>query len=297
MNIKCKRSLLIVVTGVFTLSGCVSGTVTEQESNSHSLIAGSNYPMNQPVVKKVVVVGEATKTVDEINEIALMNHPLETLSENNEFVPVPTVAKEQQIITSIDSSKTFKFSLLKGESYKSALYRWLNHLGYKKIGLLLNDEYEYKINDISDRDMIMTTTANKAMNYLVDAVNKSELTENQEKKLSLKDYTTNPDENLHVEFNGDDEAIITTSQLPVTMFEVKRGDVLTNYLRLGNDYGWNVNTDFYLASNYEVPFDFLVVTEEGNVQSALEQFLEAYPGLTAGTYEAKREIYIQSVER
>lgn len=293
-----KRSLLIAVTSALTISGCSS-----TNPNESSLSAENNYPMNQPRVNEVVVIGGASKTVKELKDIAIQkNGPLNTLSASTlaiDSIPeaIPTVAKELQIITSIDSSKTFDFSLLKGESYKSALYRWLNNLGYTKIGTLLNEEYQIKINERSDRDLIMTTTANKAINYLINAIDKVELTEKQEKTLSLHDFTHNDDEKFHVEFTGNQEVVLTTSQLPMSMFEAKRGDLLTNYLRLGAKYGWNVHKDFYLASNYEIPFDFLVVTEEGNIKSALEQLLTAYPGLTAGIYEPKREIYIESVEQ
>lgn len=299
-----KNLLLVAITSALAITGCAS---TPVETTDHL----DARPMNQPKVHKVVAIGAASKTVQEqAGQTAAKNTKVSVKQKKSNVTTNKTekkdktvvravakpVLKEQQVFTSINSDKIYDLTLMKGETYKSAIYRWFNYLGYKKIGTLLNEELTMKINAASDRDLRLKTTANKAVQYLIDAINNVELTEEQDKKLSLHNFVSNPDEKIHIEFTGEHEVVITTSQLPMAMFEVKKGDLLTNYLRLGAKYDWNVQKDFFLASNYEVPFDYIIVTEKGNINSALEQLLDSYPGLIAGTYEAKREIYIESVE-
>ncbi|MBD0788057.1 hypothetical protein HUO09_17015 [Vibrio sp. Y2-5] len=285
--IQWNKTSVVLAAAAIALAGC---STTQSQVDADVSAPETNTPLNQPKVDDVV---EVSKVSTELAPAHDTTPKLNTTSlEQN-----ANTKHLEHVFESTDTSQVTTYTLMKGESYKNAIYRWLSKEGYTSIGLLLNEDYLYRLQAKVTKNQIFNSNFDDAISNLIQALNNVELTESQQDKLELHDFSEGPGEHFHLAKVGDHKVIITTSALPVTMFEVKKGDVLTNYLRLGNHYNWNVSPDFYLAANYKVPFDFNIVTERDNVKLALQQFLEQYPALTGSVYASKRQIFIESAEK
>lgn len=235
----------------------------------------------------------ASKTIVKSSETRIL--PIEAPPARSIEVAEPI--QENNIITSVEEVDVHTYVMIKGETYKAALYRWLNDENYKKIGELLDEEHSWRLSQKIDQDHVITSTFDKAIDHIVEQLSHKAMP----KETGILDAgfepleNTPPEENftLRIEVDKQDKtAIITSSILPVTMFEVQKGDLLTNYLRIAHHYKWEADEEFYLTSNYPVPFNYLVVTEAGNFRSALQKFLKPYPKVKASLYHPKRQIFI-----
>lgn len=311
MNHQLNR-ISIAITCALVLSSC--SNLEGNESKEQSVASSVNLPLNQPKVVSVVELNSSIELTPVIDTTSSANQSLNnevdlSLSNTNTLGDKSndnsTVAKSTKttlktpthVFSSQDSSYIAEFVLLKGETYKNTLYRWLADEGYEQVGFLLNESYQFKLDSRVEKNESFQSTLKDAMKHLIEKVDSAELSEDEENTLELHDFKHEDGEYLHLDFPKDKQVIVTTSTLPLTMFTVEQGDVKTNYIRLGNHYGWKVNPDFYLAPNYEVPFSFNIVTEKGNVKDALNQLLAPYPGLTGGTYSSNRQIFIESAEQ
>ncbi|MDN2483965.1 hypothetical protein [Vibrio agarivorans] len=214
-------------------------------------------------------------------------------------VSVAMPAQEpQEIFTSYGESDVNDYILIRGEKYEATLMRWLHAEGYTKVGKLLDDEYQWKMEQVVERDEMLTTTFDEALRVIKDRISANVEPE------STDLYDTGPDPlpvvdpiaTSRLSFNLDrelNEAIISSSILPTTMFVVERGDLMTNYLRLAAHYNWEAEPDFFLSPNYETPFNYIIVTEKQNVRSAFQHLLKPYPNLKAGLYRPSRQVFIE----
>lgn len=311
MNHQSNRISIAIACAV-ALSSCstLEGTESAEQLDASTM----NLPLNQPAVISVVELNSnieltngmdttATANNSQSNAVSISMSEQKKTADSVSGDPVvssvnsPVLSTPTHVFSSQDSSSIADFTLLKGETYKNALYRWLGDEGYEQVGFLLNESYQFKLDSRVEKNESFQSTLKDALTHLIDKVDSTELTDDEEDTLELHDFKQEDGEYLHLDFPKDKQVIVTTSTLPLTMFTVIQGDVKTNYIRLGNHYGWKVNSDFYLAPNYEVPFSFNIVTEKGNVKDALNQLLAPYPGLTGGIYSSNRQIFIESAEQ
>lgn len=187
-------------------------------------------------------------------------------------------------------AETRNFLLYEGELYKTALFRWLNKEGYTKVGTLLNSDAEALLSAKVTESQLMTTTFTQAINRLISsarsetvyAKNGKEIDQDVLKKLYI---------DVRLDKNKA-QAVVTSTKMPTYMFMVEKGSLLENYLKLGRAYKWEAREEFFLGKNWSVDFSYPIVTEEGNVKSALEQLLSQYKDMRGGVVPSVRQIFV-----
>ncbi|QFT13392.1 hypothetical protein [Vibrio sp. THAF190c] len=189
------------------------------------------------------------------------------------------------------------YQLFKGESYEQALYRWIGDVGYHKYGKLVNKDVEKVLaqkvihSDVVNEDFAKATTL--LMLQAVEQARKSEL---NERDGFISDLGKDELE-VHLFLNDiKHEAIITSSNQPVTMFTVSKGSLKDNFHRLANAYGWNKNIEnldaHFMAQDYEIDFSYPIISEKGNIQRALTELLDGFPNLRGAIVPSTRTAYV-----
>lgn len=277
-----KNALAIAVALVAT--GCSSTTDVQRTA-----------PLNQPDMGELVVLNsnepiapaiDTTKPVsgNTVNVLASNTTTTEAIEQSDTLLPVIEEVKStklelREVYTAVSSDTVNNYMLIRGETYRSAIYRWLHKEGYTKVGELLDDADRALLETEIASDRMLTTTFDEALAHIhseiLDAMEPGDKT------------------NFQIHFEPEvKQAVLSSSILPTTMFLVTKGTLRDNYLSLGEHYQWNVDERFYLATNYEVPFSYVIVTEKYNVKAAIEQLLAPYEDLRAGIVPSGREIYI-----
>lgn len=203
---------------------------------------------------------------------------------------VPSATKNDSIASDIKARANTSFFIYESETYKSALSRWLNAEGYKKIGTLLDDNQERLLNNKVSASQVIQGDFDTAFSTLIKEAKKESFEDRNGKKLSQEERGA-----LYIDVRLDkpkQEAIVTSSKLPTTMFIVEKGSLLENYLKLGKAYGWDVREEFFLGENWTVEFSYPIVTEKGNIKSALEQLLSRYEALRGALVPSVRQAFV-----
>ncbi|WP_210467449.1 hypothetical protein [Vibrio crassostreae] len=273
------------------------------------------YSLNQPHVSELIPLSESTEANGrDPNNLAFNELDIADLNQQNDpntstdstsgsesltlTTNSPTTVVQPQIFTSLDESTVSTFVLFKGETYKLALYRWLANENFKNVGELLDEDHRWRLNQKIERDQVLTSTLTDAIDHLANEVSKIELEKDtslySKDSDSIEEDTNQYPFNLKVNIDRQDmSAIITSSILPVSMFKVEAGDLMTNYLRLSAHYGWEAKEDFYLTANYEVPFDFVIVTEKGNITDGFQKLLLPFSKAKVSLYQSQRQVFIE----
>ncbi|MCY9872987.1 hypothetical protein [Vibrio barjaei] len=168
-----------------------------------------------------------------------------------------------------------------GETYHEVLSRWMHEQHFKFVGWHLDDEAREAFLLHVEETVEMTGSLESLVSQFMELVNSDH--DGQFPLRILLDAEKK-------------EAIITSSNVPMTMFHVESGSLRNNFIRLGEHYGWGAVEKQYLAKDYDLAFAFPIVTEKGNVKAALGKLLSPFPSLRGATVPSSREIYVISEE-
>lgn len=246
------------------------------------------------------------------DDASLLITPLASNYENK--VVSDSVFVSQKKLDNSENSSKYEFYSYKGEKYRDTISRWLNKAGYTTVVFFLDDRSTRALN----RQVDETNVEYSYLNPALDGALRSAILLDQEKVIvELKKLEKNlqtgiePTDfvrptklqeiydkeeapiKIRIDLNEKKkEAVITSSKMPVVVFNAQPGSLKKNYLELAKFYDWNASPDFYLATDYQVSFGFPIATEVGNVSRALEELLTPYLNLRAVTVPTTREIYI-----
>ncbi|MEZ8987902.1 hypothetical protein AB4571_02275 [Vibrio breoganii] len=306
MNFKLTKTAVLAIACSAVLSGCAS-QVSEYEK---VMILESSIWLDKPAHLELVELASVNPSVLEVDKDEVLpqetlvepnvvheEHPSEALSGEQQFKHFNAQLKEGKHASYIAESatyimavdETYDFAIYETETYAEALHRWLGDHGYLTVGQLLDLKQVSVLRGRADATYQITSSLPDAIDSLIDKA-KGQLVVHRKGELSQGDV-----ESLHfsVELDAESQtAIVTSSKLPVTMFHVEPGSLIENFERLGEHYGWKASEDMYLARQYQVPFGYPVVTEQGNVKRALEQMLSGFSTLRGAVVPSVREIYV-----
>lgn len=189
------------------------------------------------------------------------------------------------------------YQVFKGESYEAAIYRWIGDVGYLKFGKLVNEDtnkvlsQKIPVNDTINEDFSQATTL-----LMLQAIEQAKNDEQNEKDGFISDGGKDSLE-LHLFLNEiKHEAILTSSNQPVTMFTVSKGSLKENFKRLTEFYSWNQNVEnldsHFMASDFEIDFSYPIVSEKGNIERALTELLDGFPNLRGAIVPSTRTAYV-----
>lgn len=206
------------------------------------------------------------------------------------------------------------FYLYQGETYKEALSRWLYKAKYTKVGYLLGERETRVLSRTTPASEIHYSNVSNAIKHLIDRAIEQDarllktekadkgfyagvevddfLETAQEKAIAEQDSTPI---SIEARINrASNQAVITSSTMPTVMFNVKRGSLKDNYLRLVKQYGWKAKEAYYLGQDYRISFGYPIVTEAGNIKAALTSLLTPFEDLRAALVPTVRQVYILS---
>lgn len=189
------------------------------------------------------------------------------------------------------------YQVFKGESYEAALYRWIGDVGYLKFGKLVNEDVtkvlsqKIPVNDTINEDFSQATTL-----LMLQAVEQAKDDHKNEKDGFISESGKSSLE-LHLFLNDiKHEAILTSSNQPVTMFTVSKGSLKDNFNRLADFYSWNKNVEdldtHFMANDFEIDFSYPIVSEKGNIERALTELLDGFPNLRGAIVPSTRTAYV-----
>lgn len=189
----------------------------------------------------------------------------------------------------LEQESTHEFLAFSGESYGSVLSRWLSEQGYGVVGWYLDDLPRAIVESPIEESVSYDMTLDDAISNLFTSMKDADV-EIRGKAISGAEVE---DQFLEVRLDADlKQAVVTSSEMPTTLFMVEPGSLKKNFVRLGEHFGWNVSEEFYIAKDYKVSFGFPVVAEKGNVKVALEQLLAPFVSLRGALVPSVREIYV-----
>ncbi|MGR5347510.1 TcpQ domain-containing protein [Vibrio mediterranei] len=189
----------------------------------------------------------------------------------------------------LDSEAQYEFYAYENETYRSALSRWLSEQGYGVVGWYLSDIASSALDTKITSSFELSTSFEEAVEELISKAKQTDLV------VSGISYPQAQVESefMELRLNADDqEAVVTSTKMPTTIFYVLPGSLRENFVRLGEHYGWKVKPDFYLAKDYRLSFGYPIVSERGNVKVALEQLLAPFSSLRGALVPSVREIYV-----
>lgn len=261
-------------------------------SDSHT-VSNTNSSSRTPLPTSGSLIAGGSKSANTVTDMQSSSSKKHVTS--NAATNVPSDTKNGSIASDIKARANTSFFIYESETYKSALSRWLNAEGYKKIGSLLDDNQERLLNNKVSSSQVIQGDFDKAFSTLIKEARKEPIEDRNGKKLSQKDKDA-----LYIDVRLDkpkQEAIVTSSKLPTTMFIVEKGSLLENYLKLGKAYGWDVREEFFLGENKTVEFSYPIVTEKGNIKSALEQLLSRYESFRGALVPSVRQVFVLTNSR
>lgn len=189
------------------------------------------------------------------------------------------------------------YQLFKGETYEQALYRWIGDVGYHKFGKLVSKDAEKVLSQtISNSDVINEDFTQASTLLMLQAVEQAKRSELNERDGFISELGKD-DVELHLFLNDTKhEAILTSSNQPVTMFTVSKGSLKDNFHRLASAFGWNKYIEdpdaHFMAKDYEIDFSYPIVSEKGNIQRALTELLDGFPKLRGVIVPPTRTAYV-----
>ncbi|WP_428775944.1 hypothetical protein [Vibrio sp.] len=207
----------------------------------------------------------------------------------------PTLTIHQTGYRTAAQSEQHNFYLFRGEKFEAALYRWVNKAGYERFGTLLTPEAKQVLGQQSPSSFTFNESFEKATTLLLTkARQQARASDDTERQGFLTDEQKR-DLELHLTLNGiKKEAILTSTNQPVSMFTVAPGSLRDNFLRLTHDFGWKATQKNYLGKDYRVTFSYPIVAEKGNLKAALSLLLADYPKLRGGIVPSTREAYVMT---
>ncbi|MCA2014660.1 hypothetical protein LDJ79_00965 [Vibrio tritonius] len=300
-------NLTIVAMLVSSISGCATH---EASAPKPIAITGS---MNQPTLTKLAATtknqaGIPTKSNAQTTSMStskLQPRNAEDVLDDKvtklkgEHKPVSYIAESAKYVSL--QTQISDYYIFQGETYEEALSRWLVKSDFQTIGKLLTPDTQLVLHQRTTDAQILHTTFDEATRFLLDqAIEKA--------RKNSKDETdgwisTDGKKSLYIRLHLNQQrhqAIISSSHLPVTLFEVKKGYLRDNFMRLGAFYGWKADKEFYLPNDpqnegqYIVSFGYPIVTEQGNIKAALNMLLRPYRLLEGAVVPSTREIYVIS---
>lgn len=190
-------------------------------------------------------------------------------------------------------SVTTPLTSYKGETYEATLTRWLNNAGYLRIGKLLNDSTQKAIKEKVTKTTVFNESLERAATLLLYTARlKAQDDERNERDNFLSDQQK---ENIghHLYLDADKkEAILTSSNKPVVMFNVEPGSLKSNFLALAKDMKWVASESHFMTPDYELTFGYPIVAEQGNMKDALSVLLKDFPNLRGAIVPSTRQVYV-----
>ncbi|MGR5448585.1 hypothetical protein ACP3V3_02130 [Vibrio sp. PNB22_3_1] len=189
----------------------------------------------------------------------------------------------------IDSGAIGVYSAYRGETFSDVLSRWLSAQGYKVVGWYLEVLPESLMGNAIPESINYEMSFQDAVADLFDVM------KSQEVIVDRVVIDSDDVEDVKIEVRLDEKrghAIVTSSDMPTTLFFVEPGSLKDNFVRLGEHFGWVVDEDFFLAKDYGLSFGYPIVSEKDNVKGALEQLLRPFSSLRGVMVPSVREIYV-----
>jgi hypothetical protein len=189
------------------------------------------------------------------------------------------------------------YQVFKNETYEQALYRWIGDVGYHKFGKLIDANAEKVLSQkIKHSDVINENFAQATTLLMLKAVEQAKGSDKTDRDGFLSDKDKDELE-LHLFLNDTKlEAILTSTNQPVQMFTVSKGSLQDNFHRLAHNFGWNTNAanprSHFMSTDYEIDFSYPIVSEKGNIQRALTDLLDGFPGLRGAIVPSTRTAYV-----
>lgn len=207
-----------------------------------------------------------------------------------------------------------QLAVFEGEIYKEVISRWLNKAGFERVGYLLGEREERVLARVVQTTEVHYSDIASAIEHIVKLAVIQDRAEYQKESadkgfysgLEVNDFiTTAADKEKKAEEQKPikiearlnprhREAIITSSLLPTVMFNVQEGSLKDNYIRLADFYDWRATGEFYLGRDYKISFGYPIVTEVGNIKSALTMLLTPFNDLRGALVPSVRQVYILS---
>ncbi|EGR4213385.1 hypothetical protein DDN60_12650 [Vibrio cholerae] len=183
--------------------------------------------------------------------------------------------------------------LYKGETYESALMRWLYDSGYERLGKLLSRETQLVLSQTIQESEVMRETLEKATTLLLYRARQQALNDprNEVDNFISDVAKANVEHHLYLDRDAK-EAILTSSNQPVVMFNVKPGSLKANFLDMANEFGWKADASHYIADEYHISFGYPIVAERGNIKPALNKLLADFSKLRGAIVPSTREVYV-----
>lgn len=186
-----------------------------------------------------------------------------------------------------------EFHMYRGETYEAALNRWITDAGYIRFGKLLSNETQ----QVLQQQIIHSTTIRepieKSATLLLYKARNQAINDPRTERENFISTEDKANVTHHLYLDGEKkEAILTSSNQPVMMFNVQPGTLSENFVALATEFGWHADESHYLADQYRVSFGYPIVAERGNIKAALHTLLKDYVKLRGAVVPSTREAYI-----
>lgn len=189
------------------------------------------------------------------------------------------------------------YTIYRGEEYLSALERWTYDAGYQKFGKLLDKEEQLVLKLKAPKTITFNDSFDVAATKLMYGLSQLALEDERTDRDGFISEDAKADVELHLSLNNlKREAIITSTNVPVTMFNVVPGSLRDNFLRLAPAYNWKASQENYMAPDYWVTFGYPIVSESSNFRGALDRLIKGYPKLRGKIVPSIRQAYVTAEE-
>ncbi|MFL7013591.1 hypothetical protein [Enterovibrio norvegicus] len=192
-----------------------------------------------------------------------------------------------------NQDKSEEFQLFKGETYEAAISRWIGESGYKNFGKLLDSSTHSVLSQKVKFSQTYNEPLEKSATLLLYTARKQAQDDERTERENFLSEKEKSELQHHLYLDAHkSEAILTSSNQPVVMFHVTRGSLKSNFLRLTKAFGWEADDSHYMAQDYVVSFGYPIVSEKGNIKSALSDLLTSYPKLRGGIVASTRQSFV-----